>query len=395
MKKFNVLLNSFSQSTKISLWPGFAGSYPCICLAILLTVTLFGCSSGQPAAQKSPYPPSPLVQNITWDFENLVRKAFGSDLWPMTWAADDNLYSSWGDGVGFGAVNFQEQWGQNRADLGFSRIAGNPLEFRAANIWGGKNAEHPATFKGKSAGIVSVDGILYAWINLQDSKTPEFRLAWSADLGANWELSFWKFSSSEFAPSTILNFGKDYSGARDTFVYCYGGKWGYTESVDLVRVHKDRIKDRTAYEFYAGMDANGAPAWISESSRRRPVFVDPNLHNEFNGSLKASVIHNPALNRYILTIPHGGVGKLGIFDAPEPWGPWTTVAYYDDWGSFENSFRLIYSFFGRRGEALIYSFPTKWISADGKTMWLVFSAYDPPGRVLDSFNLVKATLTFR
>jgi hypothetical protein len=64
-------------------------------------------------------------------------------------------------------------------------------------------------------------------------------------------------------------------------------------------------------------------------------------------------------------------GKFGVFDAPEPWGPWTTVYYTDDWDV---------------GAGETGSFPTKWMSDDGKTMHLVFSGDD-------AFSVRKATLT--
>lgn len=336
-----------------------------------------------PPAQASPFPRSPVIESITWDFDNLVRKALGSDLWPITWASDGNLYTSWGDGVGFGASDFYEQWGPNRASLGFSRIEALPSNFTPINLWGGKDAENRPTFEGKSAGIVSVDAILYSWINTQNGKPADFMLAWSSNLGVSWQLSSWKFpSSGTFFPSTFLNFGKDYAGARDGFVYIYGGRWGHSENVYMARVPKDEIKNRAAYEFFQGLNADGNPMWTSDITQRTPIFANPKLADEFNGALKASVIYNRGINRYILTVPHGGVGKLGIFDAREPWGPWTTVAYYDNWGEFGTGFS---------GEGLIYSFPTKWISTDGKTMWCVFSG---TGK-FDSFNLLRATLTLK
>jgi len=67
---------------------------------------------------------------------------------------------------------------------------------------------------------------------------------------------------------------------------------------------------------------------------------------------------------------HGG---FGIYDAPEPWGPWTTVYYTEEWdvGPGETS-----------------SLPTKWMDADGKTLHLVFSGDD-------SFCVRKLTLDLR
>jgi hypothetical protein len=84
-----------------------------------------------------------------------------------------------------------------------------------------------------------------------------------------------------------------------------------------------------------------------------------------------------------------GAGQLGVFDAPHPWGPWTTVAYYDDWIG------------AGTGEALGYYFLGKWTSEDGLTLWMVFSCHSSPegescaDEYHDQFNLIKATITLR
>jgi hypothetical protein len=67
-----------------------------------------------------------------------------------------------------------------------------------------------------------------------------------------------------------------------------------------------------------------------------------------------------------------GVGSthtpaLGVFDAPEPWGPWTTVYDDDEWSS--------------DGWMIHHKFPTAWMSDDGKTVWLALSGqYKDGGR---------------
>ena len=63
-------------------------------------------------------------------------------------------------------------------------------------------------------------------------------------------------------------------------------------------------------------------------------------------------------------------GGFRIFDAPDPWGPWTTVFSVEHWdvGPGETS-----------------SFPTKWMSDDGRTIYLAFSGDD-------HFSVRKATL---
>ena len=91
---------------------------------------------------------------------------------------------------------------------------------------------------------------------------------------------------------------------------------------------------------------------------------------------RSGVSYNAGLKRYLWcqTIPGGDTrfeGGLAIYDAPEPWGPWTTVYRADKWdvGPGETS-----------------SFPTKWMRPDGKTLWLVFSGDD-------HLSVRKATLT--
>jgi hypothetical protein len=313
-----------------------------------------------------------VIKSITWDFDNLVRLAPGSDLWPVTWAADGHLYTSWGDGGGFGGTN-----SDGRVSLGFARIEGPPESLVGINVWGGKNPENPATFGGKAMGMLSVDGILYAWINMQNENPPDYKLIWSDDSAATWQQSTWSFAGDTAAEFTFINFGQDYAGARDEFVYMYHLiRGGSTDSAWLIRAPKNQILDRTAYEWFAGLDGNGDPLWTADIAQRASVFQDPN----FVGL--TSVSYNPGIDRYLLVTAHGAweqsIGRLGVFDAPEPWGPWTTVEYYEDWG-------------GYTGWQNGYHIPTKtpdWMSADGKTIHLLFSGQG----VLDSFNLVKGTL---
>jgi hypothetical protein len=54
---------------------------------------------------------------------------------------------------------------------------------------------------------------------------------------------------------------------------------------------------------------------------------------------------------------------------------------------------------GAGGEGLTCCFPQKWMSADGRTLWCVFSAYGQGAKqgidAHDKFNVVKATLQLR
>ncbi|MBA2564718.1 MAG: choice-of-anchor D domain-containing protein, partial [Gemmatimonadetes bacterium] len=328
-------------------------------------------------ASGSPYPASEVVGGVSWDFDRLVRQAPGSDLWPTTWGPDDELYTSWGDGGGFGGSN-----GLARTSLGFARIGGGPADFIGTNLWGGFNPLRPATFGGKASGMLSVRGILHAWVNLQNATPPDKALARSADLGLTWELGSPTFTgvAGGFYPVSFLNYGRDYAGARDGCVYVYGLRWAaegnpfVAAGVYLARVPSDSLAERAAYEFFTRPEPDGPASWTPDETLASPVLEEP------AGVTIPSVVHAPALGRYLLTTSHGGeVGRLSIFDAPEPWGPWTTVTYEDDWGGFGGE------------EALAYSIPTKWLGADGATLWMIFSATG----VLDSFNLISGALSLR
>jgi hypothetical protein len=87
------------------------------------------------------------------------------------------------------------------------------------------------------------------------------------------------------------------------------------------------------------------------------------------------VSYNAELGRYLWCQINRGddtrfAGGFAIYDAPEPWGPWTRAFYTEQWdvGPGESS-----------------SLPTKWMSADGRAVYLVFSRDD-------CFSIRRATL---
>jgi hypothetical protein len=334
-----------------------------------------------------PYPASDLISGINWDWESYTNAAPGSDLWPVTWGPDDNLYAAWGDGGGFGGSD-----SDGRVALGFARIEGDPRGWRGTNINGGKTPEHPASFakKGKSTGIAFVDGVLYATVNLEDGKWPEVdhALFWSTNNGATWAKPDWLFPKGKgnFQPAKFLAFGKDYAGVPPPlsgYVFLYGPRqWpdrGSGNALCLARVPRHRLRERRAYEFFQAADPRGAVAWVAGIAESKPVFIDT------NGVTPGSVVYDPALGRYLLTCFHVGPGQLGIFEAKNPWGPWSTIAYYEDWGQM-----------GPGGEGLTCGFPQKWMSPDGLTLWCIFSVYGDGAKqgikAHDRFNLIKATL---
>lgn len=360
-----------------------------LALATLATLTPFIAPAAE--SPKPPYPPSPVIERVEFDFKTHQRHAPGSDNWPTTWADDGHLYSAWGDGGGFGGSN-----GRGRVLLGVARIEGDGTTFTGKNIWGGHQPANPSTFGGKSYGMLSVGGVLYLWVAPQPNPhLATSTIAHSKDHGATWTLADWnyRFSDGVTIP-TFLNFGRDYAGARDGYVYSYyiQPTWGpgvATKTpghtfdvhapgrVHLSRVPKDAILDRSRHEFFAGLDASGKPTWTSELSRKKPVFEDSN-----GVGWNLSVTYNAGLRRYLLTTEHTEThaGKFGLFDAPEPWGPWTTVAYENNWGA------------GVIEETTFYwVFTPKWMSGDGTQFTMIFTGKNSN----DSFNVVAGKFVKR
>jgi CubicO group peptidase (beta-lactamase class C family) len=321
-----------------------------------------------------PCPPSDVITGVEFAAaSSIVRRARGvpagtrfdgSDNWPLTWADDDNQYTAYGDGFGF------EPYTETKLSLGYAKIVGPPGDFHGENIRSQSGERFgPGAEGAKASGMLMVDGILYMWVR----NTGNAQLAWSADHGQTWTWSDWKFTES-FGCPTFLNFGKNYNHARDGYVYVYSpdADDAYTPADRLVlaRVPKEQIAVRDAYAFFQRLDAERGPVWTMDIHQRGAVFSFPGK------CYRSGTSYNVGLGRYLLcqVLPGGDTrfeGGFGIYDAPEPWGPWTTVYFTERWdvGPGETS-----------------CFPTKWMSADGKTCCMVFSGDD-------SFSVRKVVFT--
>jgi CubicO group peptidase (beta-lactamase class C family) len=324
-----------------------------------------------------PYPPSPIIRRVNWaPKRSIVRSAEGSDNWPITWADDDAQYTAYGDGWGF------EPRVEKKLSMGFAKIVGGPDDFHGVNI---RTATGETVGQGpegkKASGIVMVDGVLYLWVrNAQNSQ-----LAWSRDHGRTWTHADWKFTSSFGAP-TFLNFGRDYDGARDEYVYVYSfdsdSAYDPADRMVLARAPTRQITDRTAYEFFVRRETLGEALWSHDVDQRGAVFRHPGQ------CYRSGISYNAALKRYLWVQVLPGAasrqfrtrdkdprfrGGFGVYDAPEPWGPWTTVYFTPLWDT---------------GPGESASFPTKWMSEDGRTLHLVFSGED-------SFSVRRAVLELR
>ena len=320
-------------------------------------------SGARAEALVPPCPPSPVFAGIEWaPPESVVREAIDGDNWPVTWAEDDALYTTWGDGTGF------EPKVPEKLSCGFARVQGGPADFRGENLFSLNTQPGQGRNGLKAWGLLAVGPRLYAWFGHADKQGGMAQLAWSDNQARTWTFADWHFA--EFGLVGFVNFGRGYAGARDDYVYAYSHDGARADvpadRFILMRVPRTRVGERAAYEFYAGTDAARQPRWSADVTDRQAVFTNP------DGCLRSAMTWHPASRRYLwwqaIPQPKGHrdrgdtrfAGGFAIYDAPEPWGPWTTVYHTRQWDMGP----------GEHGD-----FPAKWMEADDR-VWLVFSGED-------------------
>ncbi len=339
-----------------------------------------------------------LLAGITWDESTKQRYASGSDIWDSTWASDGLIYAAWGDGFGFA--------GSVKAQLGISSIAGSPANppIVGTDVYYGSPspptppcAQKP-TVGGKSHGIVALpNAVMYMVHSTQDLCLPEAWLARSMDNGVTWSDAIGSLvwpDANGFSPVTILQYGPAQSGALipdatlTPFIYVYGlmiGKPGNQYLARVPALPSNAIETQSNWSYYAGADSAGNPTWTSSSAGAAPVWSDPNYAESL------SVTFDRALGRYIAYNDHGNAcagepceRQVSLFDAPSPWGPWTTFDYEEQFDNLNCAGNCL----GDQ-HAVGWSMMQKWFSADGLSLWVQYSSAGE----YDSLNLIQGTIT--
>jgi hypothetical protein len=279
----------------------------------------------------APYPTSTVLVGLTLDWSTHRRHAAGADNWPLTWADDGHQYAAWGDGFGWNGDD------DAKSGAGVTRIVGGRDDYRGEDRYA-SGEMGCGDLCGKSYGMLALGDSLYSWLspNSNVANLARASLYRSTDGGSTWRPTEVVFDSDDgLGIPFFLQAGQGYGAARDEYVYVY-----FTELVEpdrwkvqvpgrhsLARVARTSIEDGSAYEFWKGPTGGaGDPVWGSMSDRQ-PVFEDP------NGVMHSSIIYLPEMGRYVLMTSHSAFaeGNLGVFDGPNPWGPWTTVFYTTGW----------------------------------------------------------------
>lgn len=323
-----------------------------------LALIAAGASAG-PIEGTPPYPPSTGITGMALDWGSFRRLAPGSDNWPATWAQDGGVYTLWGDGNGFGGSGASA-----KVSIGVARLSGDDAgSANGTNLIGGasprvaecfplfpgdlaENNQRSACYRkgraAKSYGALALGDRLYAFLT-PGSLTQGYKEArlYAAPLGSNaWRRAAWAFTKD--GPGRLLSPGLLQAGRNHAdlggHVYAYAARHAPTESDDLsiqkgprggevalLRAPKGAdLLQRSAWQFLAGVDGAGRPSWTGEEGRLTAAITDRQ-----GVGWTTSAVYVKGLGRYLVATQHTkhATGRLTLLEAPEPWGPWRTVAY--------------------------------------------------------------------
>ena len=82
-----------------------------------------------------------------------------------------------------------------------------------------------------------------------------------------------------FGCPTFLTFGADGNKSRDEYVYVYSSDspnaYDAADRMVLARVHRGKLAERTAYQFFKSLSLDGTPIWSGDIEDRGAVFSFP------------------------------------------------------------------------------------------------------------------------
>ncbi len=378
-----------------------------------------------PIPTDCPFPSSPTLTGI--QFTGRERSYSGCDTWYPSWADDGNLYTPWADG-GVDGMECSSGGGAKSATGQAVMIGDSPFQLKIHNTSPPKIASalpyqgrypcgsllhngiwYYGTYCLGPGGGFMDNGIKWNWPNL--GPIPGFQI--SRDYGKTWtdspltpERPLFPEPAKYLGPVKMgaphfVDFGKNMEYSPDGKAYLLGMgaevndplprpclkldgagnliqvdpskctnhfahanlSWISADQVYLARVKPspETINDLKAYEFFAGHDANGKPVWTADFAKIKPLLE----WNNHMGCVTATYV--PGLKKYLMCVTDGWptFAKMDsyILEADELTGPWRIVTYLKEFGE----------------QAYFLNFPSKFISADGRTLWLCYSANFSPG----------------
>ena len=380
--------------------------------------------------QTSPVPNSTFVSTWVWDCAGNISSGEG-DLWGTGWHSDGTLITAWGDDKGF--------QGSSGNSFGFASLAGTPVRLNDGSVVGTDISDTAdlgtewcltdagvidptgcTNQGGKPEGNFMVDNDVFYFVLDTQGTGDDYAFAYSSDKMASFTMCATTFpelvsgGNPEPQPGVpiggFISFGQNNADARDGYFYVatsghiQGRTVDFSEDVGLMRIlaptpgnesdicdAPDGNKVYAKWEFLSGpdvdvdgiLDSGATPTWSSDRDDQIAIFSDPAT------VARPDIFYNDVIGRYFMVMNHNVSGDLkpdqagmGVFDAPDPWGPWTTVDYDNTWCDTELSIPA-------DTFPLTWHQQRKWLSVDGLTSWGTWST----AGVHDVFNALPATMT--
>ncbi len=328
------------------------------------------------------------------------------DTWYPTWASNDTLYSPWTDGKTKRLDGYTD-WSQSWVDkvhitTGQGVIVGDdPLTLKAYSI--GLDKSSPAApYDGRyPCGSLVYNGVwyygTYCLSPYGDTSFGGVSLNWpwlgpfvgfrySTNYGHSWTSPPQTPDKPLFGENGIygnplkigapkfVDFGKNMEHSPDGKAYLvahgadmatttknwrfWNNSWITGDQIYLIRVtpNIENINDASKYEFYAGKDKNGNPIWTNKFEDIKPLL-------EWDNNMGCvTITYNPGLKKYIMCVTDGGSTKSRmntyLLESDRIDGDWKIITYMKEFGT----------------QAYFVNIPSKFISADGETMWLLYTA---------------------
>ncbi len=325
------------------------------------------------------------------------------DTWYPTWASNDTMYSPWTDGKTKrldGYIDWSQSWVDPvHITTGQGVIIGDdPLSLKAYSI--GLDKTSPAfPYHGRyPAGSLIYNGVWYYGTYCLDpagyTEYGDKIINWpwmgpfvgfrhSSDYGHTWTVCPHEPADPIFGETGIngypvkigaphfVDFGKNmqYSPDGKAYLVAHGAdttdtkwrvcndSWITGDQVYLLRVTPsiENINDASKYEYYGGKDEQGDPVWTQNFEKIKPLL-------EWNNNMGCvTITYNAPLKKYIMCVTDGGntYSKMNTYlmEADEITGEWKMITYMKDFGE----------------QAYFVNIPSKFISKDGKTAWLLYS----------------------
>ena len=338
-----------------------------------------------------PFPPSATLGGIV--FTGRHAGYVNADTWYPSWASDGNLYSPWTDGSVNGLGSSSAGKG---ATTGYATIRGDdPLKLEVTDQGVYKSDPSPyasrypcgslvyngvwyyGTYCLHPAGSVRHEGQDYNWPWLG----PFVGFRWSIDLGKTWTQTPCTPAKPLFGETAlkgepvkigsphVVDFGKNMLHSPDGKAYlaAHGAsdgrhrRFGYNswitgDEIYLVRVKPgiENMNDASKYEFFDGA------AWTRDFAKIKPIAA----WRDNMGCV--TMTYNAPLRKYLMCVTDGGM-TAGYFNT-----------YILESDNVAGPFRLVHYLrhFGEQG--YFVNFPSKFISGDGRTLWLCYAANFAP-----------------